>query len=113
MSATCILYMTCNKEIYLFLGFSKNWWVGLSILHNLFTREHNLICDMLLRYHPEWADDDERLFQTSRYEFAMHVNIGSFLSNKIRPYQNRHDDVIWLGASYLGFQSMMSEERQN
>lgn len=47
-------------------GFSKNWWVGLSILHNLFTREHNLICDMLLRYHPEWADDDERLFQTSR-----------------------------------------------
>lgn len=45
-------------------GFSKNWWIGLSILHNLFTREHNLICDMLMKNHPDWTDD--RLFQTAR-----------------------------------------------
>lgn len=45
-------------------GFSKNWWVGLSILHNLFTREHNSICDMLLKNHPTWTDD--LLFQTAR-----------------------------------------------
>lgn len=51
---------------YFYAGFSKNWWVGLSILHNLFTREHNLICDMLLKNHPDWEDD--RLFQTARYE---------------------------------------------
>lgn len=45
-------------------GFSKNWWIGLSILHNLFTREHNLICDMLAKKHPDWTD--EQLFQTAR-----------------------------------------------
>lgn len=45
-------------------GFSKNWWVGLSILHNLFTREHNRICDMLFKNHPDWTDD--QLFQTAR-----------------------------------------------
>ncbi|WP_253075641.1 peroxidase family protein [Bradyrhizobium sp. 188] len=26
-------------------GFNDNWWVGLSLLHNLFAREHNVICD--------------------------------------------------------------------
>lgn len=45
-------------------GFTKNWWVGLSLLHNLFTREHNLICDMLLKKYPTWNDD--KLFQTAR-----------------------------------------------
>ena len=28
-------------------GFNDNWWVGLSLLHNLFAREHNVICDAL------------------------------------------------------------------
>lgn len=45
-------------------GFTKNWWVGLSLLHNLFTREHNAICDMLRQKHPSWMDD--KLFQTAR-----------------------------------------------
>lgn len=45
-------------------GFSKNWWIGLSIMHNLFTREHNKICDMLLKNHADWTDD--QLFDTAR-----------------------------------------------
>jgi len=45
-------------------GFNDNWWVGLGLLHTLFTREHNAICDELRRHHPDW--DDERLFQTAR-----------------------------------------------
>ncbi len=45
-------------------GFVRNWWVGLSLLHTLFTREHNAICDMLKSHHPDW--DDSRLFNVAR-----------------------------------------------
>ncbi len=47
-------------------GFVGGWWAGLSLLHTLFVREHNAICDMLKEKHPAWAWDDERLFQTAR-----------------------------------------------
>ncbi|NUO01382.1 MAG: tetratricopeptide repeat protein [Saprospiraceae bacterium] len=45
-------------------GFVRNWWVGLAMLHTLFTREHNAICDMLKSNHPDW--DDNRLFNVAR-----------------------------------------------
>jgi hypothetical protein len=45
-------------------GFSDNYWVGLSIMHTLFAREHNAICDMLKGHYPTW--DDERLFLKAR-----------------------------------------------
>jgi hypothetical protein len=45
-------------------GFMRNWWVGLSMLHTLFVREHNAICDMLYNVHPDW--DDRRLFNVAR-----------------------------------------------
>ena len=44
-------------------GFSENWWVGLSMLHTLFTLEHNAICDHLKRAYPSW--DDQRLYETA------------------------------------------------
>lgn len=47
-------------------GFRRNWWVGLSMLHTLFVQEHNTICDMLRSAHPEWRDDDDRLFNVAR-----------------------------------------------
>ena len=37
-------------------GFTDNWWVGLAMLHTLFTREHNHICDLLAKEHPDWTD---------------------------------------------------------
>jgi hypothetical protein len=45
-------------------GFNDNWWVGLSLLHNLFAREHNVICDGLKARYPTWKD--EELFQHAR-----------------------------------------------
>jgi hypothetical protein len=45
-------------------GFNDNWWVGLSLLHNLFAREHNVICDGLKVRYPIWSD--EELFQRAR-----------------------------------------------
>ena len=45
-------------------GVNGNWWLGLSLMHDLFAREHNAICDRLAAHHPDW--DDERLFQTAR-----------------------------------------------
>jgi hypothetical protein len=45
-------------------GFNRNWWVGLAMMHTLFVREHNAICDMLKRSYPEW--DDTRLYNVAR-----------------------------------------------
>lgn len=45
-------------------GFRRNWWVGLSMLHTLFVREHNAICDMLHEAYPKW--DDHQLFNVAR-----------------------------------------------
>ena len=45
-------------------GFVRNWWVGLAMLHTLFTREHNAICEHLKTSHPDW--DDNRLFNVAR-----------------------------------------------
>ena len=45
-------------------GFTDNWWVGLALLHTLFTLEHNAICRRLAADHPDW--NDEQLYQLAR-----------------------------------------------
>ncbi len=45
-------------------GFEDNWWVGLSLLHSLFVKEHNTLCDHLKERYPDWGDDD--LFNHAR-----------------------------------------------
>jgi hypothetical protein len=50
-------------------GLTSNWWLGLSVLHNLFTLEHNAICDHLLQAYPEWRDhpdEDDQIFRVAR-----------------------------------------------
>jgi hypothetical protein len=39
-----------------FSGFTENWWIGLAMLHTLFTLEHNHVCDVLARQYPSWND---------------------------------------------------------
>ncbi len=41
-----------------------NWWVGLSLLHTLFTREHNAICDAIRREYSCW--DSDEVFRIAR-----------------------------------------------
>jgi hypothetical protein len=43
---------------------ADNWWLGLSLMHTLFTWEHNAICDRLHREYPSWSDND--LFEHAR-----------------------------------------------
>ena len=47
-----------------FSGFTDNWWIGLAMLHTLFTLEHNYICDLLAHYSPTW--DDEQLYRKAK-----------------------------------------------
>ncbi len=42
-------------------GMKENWWVGVGLLHTLFAREHNSVCDAVKKAHPEL--DDQRLFE--------------------------------------------------
>ncbi|HEU0060760.1 MAG TPA: peroxidase family protein, partial [Hyphomicrobiaceae bacterium] len=45
-------------------GFNEAWWLGLSAMHTLFAREHNVICRQLQAAYPAWSD--ERVYQTAR-----------------------------------------------
>jgi tetratricopeptide (TPR) repeat protein len=45
-------------------GYNRNWWIGLALLHTLFAREHNAICEELARHYRRW--DDDRLYHTAR-----------------------------------------------
>jgi hypothetical protein len=45
-------------------GVSGNWWIGLELMHTLFTLEHNAICDRLRAEYPTWSDQE--LFDRAR-----------------------------------------------
>lgn len=45
-------------------GFNESWWLGLSAMHTIFAREHNLLCDELRVHYRGWSD--ERVYQTAR-----------------------------------------------
>ena len=45
-------------------GHLDNWWLGLALLHTLFAREHNAVCDRLRREYPGWSSD--QIFEKAR-----------------------------------------------
>jgi hypothetical protein len=47
-----------------FSGFTDNWWIGLAMLHTLFTLEHNYLCDLLAHQHRDWTD--EQLYRKAK-----------------------------------------------
>jgi hypothetical protein len=46
------------------VGYNRNWWLGLSLMHTLFVKEHNSICAMLATAYPGW--DDSTLYNVAR-----------------------------------------------
>ncbi|MBU3749572.1 MAG: peroxidase [Mycobacterium sp.] len=44
-------------------GFEENYWAGVGLLHTLFAREHNAVCDALKKAYPSM--DDQRLYETA------------------------------------------------
>ena len=49
-------------------GGLDGWWVGLELLHTLFMREHNAVCDVLHAAYPAWSDD--QVFDKARLVVA-------------------------------------------
>jgi hypothetical protein len=49
-------------------GFNENWWLGLSLMHTLFAREHNVLVAALRREYPGWTEDS--LYRTARMVLA-------------------------------------------
>ena len=55
---------TIPRQILEQAGHEPGWWVGLTLFHTVFAREHNAICDRLRASYPSWSDDD--LFDRAR-----------------------------------------------
>jgi hypothetical protein len=55
------LYASDKYEGIDLTGFEENYWAGVGILHTLFSREHNSVCDALKKAYPSL--DDQRLFE--------------------------------------------------
>jgi hypothetical protein len=46
------------------VGNPGTWWLGIGLLHTLFVKEHNTICDHLKSQNPSWTDN--QLFNNAR-----------------------------------------------
>jgi hypothetical protein len=57
-------YLPVNADGLQLTGFNESWWLGLSLMHTLFAREHNSICEALKFTYPSW--NDECVYQTAR-----------------------------------------------
>ncbi|MEY2483636.1 MAG: hypothetical protein QOK24_2164 [Verrucomicrobiota bacterium] len=45
-------------------GHLDNWWLGMALLHTLFAREHNSVCDRLRQEYADWSSD--QIFEKAR-----------------------------------------------
>jgi len=84
-----------------FSGFTDNWWIGLAILHTLFTLEHNYLCDLLAHEYPDWNDD--QLFARARLinsALMVKIHITEWTPAIIpHPVTARAMQVVWSGLA--------------
>jgi hypothetical protein len=58
------LYLQTGPDGMGLTGFNENWWLGLSMMHTLFAREHNVLADALTQEYPDW--EPRRVYHTAR-----------------------------------------------
>ena len=58
-------------------GFRDNWWVGLSMLHTLFVKEHNAIADRLMAKN---ASYDKK---SGKWDFKNGKDVKSFTAKEL------------------------------
>ena len=46
-------FLPLNSDGNDMVGFPGTWWLGLSMMHTLFVKEHNVICDRLKQQYPD------------------------------------------------------------
>jgi prostaglandin-endoperoxide synthase 2 len=79
-----------------------------SALNTIFTREHNRLCRELARRHPEWANDDDRLFETAR-----NINIACLLKVIVEDYINHLSSAQFKVFVEVGFAEQQNWYRTN
>ncbi len=90
-------------------AFIDNWWIGMSMLHALFTLEHNAICDALKKEFPAWTD--AQLFAKARL-------INAALTAKIHTVEwtpsimPHHTVKVALRTNWYGFLDEFGEKVQ-
>lgn len=119
-------------------GMISNWWLGLSLLHTLFTLEHNAICDRLKKEYPHL--NDEQLFRHAMLvncalmakihtiewtpailghpalELAMNANWTGVASQKVSRLLKKIDDpelqhgILHSPTDHFGVEYAMTEE---
>ncbi len=57
-------YLPEDTKGFEITGFNESWWLGLSGMHTLFAREHNVLCDELRTHYRGWSDD--QVYHTAR-----------------------------------------------
>lgn len=80
--------------------------IGYSIINTIMLREHNRICDLLQKSHPQW--DDERLFQTSR-----NIMIVLLIKIIVQDYVGQFSEVEFMVEPSPGMAEKQSWYRTN
>jgi prostaglandin-endoperoxide synthase 2 len=80
--------------------------IGYTILNTIMLREHNRICDLLMKTYPEW--NDERLFQTCR-----NIMIALLIRVVIRDYIGQFSEIEFTFDPSPGMAEKQSWYRTN
>lgn len=76
-NSTLNVRMNKQNQGYEATGFRDNWWVGLSMLHTLFVKEHNAIADMLMKKNTKFDQ------KTGKWIFKNGKDVKSFTEKEL------------------------------
>ena len=103
-----------NNEI---TGFNRNWWLGLSMMHTLFSLEHNAIVDGLYQTYGDLYTSDERYNIARLVVSALIAKIHTIewtpaILNSDAPDMNAALRANWYGVQWSDLESGSCEPNQ-